>query len=108
MNVKSVPSMYKMQNKLLGFFIKNCYSFRNLHTSRPRLRLFSEALINRSLIKVSGPESINFLQGLLTADVGQLENGQNVSFNKSLYSMILNSQVFILFYFILHNIYSIT
>ncbi len=47
-------------------------------------------LSHRSLVRVCGSDSGTFLQGLITADVSTLRD------QHTLYSMILNAQVYIL------------
>jgi len=65
------------------FLITSC---RNVHS-----QCSAQALNDRSIVKVSGPDAGPFLQGLMTNDIKHLEE------NKSIYCMFLNTQGRILY-----------
>ena len=60
------------------------------------LNLQTFCLSKRNLICVSGPDSVNFLQGLITNDMNLFETENK----KALYAMILNVQVGFCFYYL--------
>lgn len=67
---------------------QNFQQTRSFVTSSVRwLQFFCEELKHRRLVKLTGPDVVAFLQGLVTNDVRRLEN------EPSLYCMVLNPQV---------------
>ena len=73
--------MYKLITKISHRPLKQCVS--KLH-----FNCYSKlaCLENRTVLQLSGEDSVNFLQGLVTNDVEELEN------NSTMYAMMLNTQ----------------
>lgn len=78
---------------------QNFQQTRSFVTSSAQwIRFFCEELEHRRLVKLTGPDVVAFLQGLVTNDVRQLEN------EPSLYCMVLNAQGRVLYDVLLYKV----
>lgn len=88
--------MIPFASKVTSFTILNkCSSFFRSHEDPSKV---AYPLKNRSLVKVSGPEATQFLQGLITNDMKHFEEGA-----KSMYAMFLNNKGRVLYDTLVHK-----